>query len=206
MKHFLNIFLGIVILSVLLGCGGLSRKAVEKRHYTLDVKREGAPEILASGKVLKVRRMQISPLYDGRELVYKLDDGRVESDFYNLFFMPPVELLSHDLERWMDGSGLFADTVAPASLAEADYTLEGVVNTIYGDFSGGGTAAVVEMQFFLLDERTAANHILFSKRYEKRTPVSSDTPKAVVKGMRTAVREIFTELEGDLRRGLVTGL
>ncbi|WP_147821997.1 ABC-type transport auxiliary lipoprotein family protein [Salidesulfovibrio onnuriiensis] len=199
MKTVHRILFVLVTLSLLAGCGGLSRKAVEKRYYTLDVQRERAEAAPVSEKLLKVRRMQISPLYDGRELVYKLDNGRMESDFYNLFFMPPVELLSHDLDRWMDGAGLFAGSVSPASLAEADYTLEGVVNVLYGDFSGGRESALVEMQFFLIDERSAENHIVFSRNYSVRTPVSGNSPASVVQGMREGARAVFTSLESDLR-------
>ncbi len=206
MKTVQNILLGLIAFSLLAGCGGLSRKAVEKRYYTLDVKRERVEGKPFSGKVLKIRRMRISPLYDGRELVYKLGGERMESDFYNLFFMPPVELLSHDLGRWMDASDVFSGTVSPASLADADYTLEGVVNVLYGDFSNGRKVAVVEMQFFLLDERKADNHIVFSRNYAERTPITDNSPTAVVRGMREGVRNIFMQLENDLREQVASGI
>lgn len=199
MRYLQTIVLLIIATSLLAGCGGLSRKPVEKRYYTLEVMRGRGDGPPVTEKLLKVRRMQVSPLYDGRELVYKLGSGRMESDFYNLFFMPPVELLSHDLERWMDSSNLFLGTVSPASLAGADYTLEGVVNTLYGDFSGSQKSAVVEMQFFLIDERTAQNRIVFTGNYSERVGIAENSPGAVVSGMKEGVQAIFTALENDLR-------
>lgn len=201
MNRMHTILFAALTLSLLAGCGGLSRKPVEKRFYTLDVKREVVPIKADSPSVglLKIRRMQVSPLYDGRELVYKYDGGRVESDFYNLFFMPPVELLSHDLQRWLQASGVFGSTITTASLAEADYTLEGVVNALYGDFAGGQRSAVVEMQFFLIDERKAADNVAFSRSYLRRVSLPDSRPASLIDGMRQGVRAVFTELENDLR-------
>lgn len=187
-----------VCLLMLCGCAGLSKKAVEKHHYYLEVQRGEAEEVTRPDAVVLVRRMQVSPLYDGRELVYRMDGGRMESDFYNLFFVPPADMVSQNLRQWIGSAGLAGEVVADASLVQSDYILEGVVNALYADFSGDRDQAVAEMQFFLLDANSD-DTVLFSKRYEERVPLGSKSPDAIVEGQRKAVQAVFERLESDLR-------
>jgi len=77
-------------------------------------------------------------------------------------------------------------------------TLEGVVNSLYGDYATGSPAAVIEMQFFVVDESTAENDIVFSSTYTRRVPIAAPDPQALVQAMTLGVQEIFTELENGL--------
>ncbi len=187
-----------ICLSSLAGCAGLSKKAVEKHHYYLEVQRPEASEVSVPDTVMLVRRMQISPLYDGRELVYRMDGGRMESDFYNLFFVPPVDMISQNLHHWIDAAGLTKEVVADASLVQSDFILEGMVNALYADFSDGKADGVAEMQFFLLDAHKD-DTVLFSGRYKERVPLKGKSPEAVVEGLRKAVQTVFEKLENNLR-------
>lgn len=193
----------MLCLLMLCGCAGLSKKAVEKHHYYLEVQRGTAETVTRPDAVMLVRRMQVSPLYDGRELVYRMDGGRMESDFYNLFFVPPAEMVSQNLRQWIGSAGLVGEVVADASLVQSDYILEGMVNALYADFSGNRPEGVAAMQFFLLDAESD-DAILFSGRYEERVPLSGRSPDAIVEGQRKAVHAIFEKLENDLRDRLAT--
>ncbi|WP_081650481.1 ABC-type transport auxiliary lipoprotein family protein [Paucidesulfovibrio longus] len=180
------------------GCAGLKRPAVEKRHFDLRPERgervaapQGAPN-------LRLRRVQVSPLCSGREMVFRSGPGAFASDYYNTWFVPPADMLSQGLRQWLDGSGLFAHVLDGASLAGASLALEGTANALYGDFSGDAPAAVAEMQFLLLNEATGHNEIVFSGSYEERVPLTSEAPAELAAGLRQGVAAIFARLESDL--------
>ncbi|MBU1610346.1 MAG: membrane integrity-associated transporter subunit PqiC [Proteobacteria bacterium] len=198
-----------VILSVILtifflgiaGCGGLTKPAVTKRYYDIGPQRTNQVQAAPSDQTLTVRRLRVSPMNAGRELVYKTSDTGYDSDFYNAYFIPPGDMLSQALRRWLHATGLFAHVVEPASLVRGDLVLEGNVVALYGDFTGSGEA-VAELQFILVDEGTAETAILFSKDYSKRIPLSQRTPEALAAGLKQAMAEVFAELEADLASAL----
>lgn len=188
----------LVCLPALPGCMKLGATPVDKHYYDIAVTRTGPPTAQASPQVLKLGRLDISELYDQREMVYRLPKGAVESDFYNTFVINPAPMLTQELKDWLTASGIFAHVVAPGSLAGQKLTLEGVVNTLCGDYTGAEPSAVVEMQFFLIDESTLGNDIVFSGDYRQRIPLAEQSPEALVAGFTQATRAIFTDLERDL--------
>ncbi len=201
----MNATLKILVLALLAlalgsGCmGGLKHPPVEKRLFDLEVRR---PEVLApraGGPDLAVRRVLVSPRYDGRELVYRTGPSAYASDYYNLFFVPPSQMLGQDLRQWLAQSGLFGHVLDPASLARPDLTLEANAVTLCGDYAAKPAKAVVEIQFLLLDDRAAETPIVFSRDYRRETPLAGDAPKDLVEGLRQAVAGIYGDLEKDLR-------
>ncbi len=148
--------------------------------------------------ILKIRRMSVSDLYNTRELVYQMDGGRIESDFYNMFFVTPGNMLTTELRTWLGASNRFKNIIEPGSMVVPSLTLEGAINALYGDYANGQPAAVVSLQFFLVDESTPTNDIVFSKDYNQRIPLTKADPQELVKAMTLAVQAIFTQLEQDM--------
>ncbi|WP_419787521.1 ABC-type transport auxiliary lipoprotein family protein [Pseudodesulfovibrio sp.] len=199
MKRTLNLILIMALAIAATACVKLGGKPLDKTYYRIHPARTETART-NSGIILKLRRMTVSDLYNMRELVYQMSDGRIESDYYNTFFVAPGNMLTSELRTWLDGSGLFKDIIEPGSMVIPDLTLEGTVNTLYGDYSQSTPAAVVGMQFFLVDESTATNEIIFSKDYRRRVPLIQPDPTALVQAMTKAVGSIFTELEEDLAK------
>ena len=196
-----RIHLLIAILAVALAasaCVKLGGKPVEKRYFQIAPVRTAAQAAAPKSGVLNVRRLSVSDLYNTRELVYQGPEGRIDSDFYNMFFINPANMLTAELRRWLRESGLFPHIIEPGSMVVPGLTLEGVVNSLYGDYSGEQPQAVVEMQFFLVDESTADNDIVFSADYSQRIPLSAHDAPALVQALTTGVEAIFTALETDL--------
>ncbi|WP_272700290.1 ABC-type transport auxiliary lipoprotein family protein [Desulfovibrio sp. Fe33] len=179
-------------------CVKLGAQPLDRRFYQISPART-APRVDAPKDfVLLVRRLSASDLYNTRELVYRGAEGHIESDFYNKFFVPPSNMLTTELRRWLSASGLFRHVIEPGSMIVPGLTLEGTINALYGDYSTAQPAAVVEMQFFAVDESTQDNAIVFSGSYKERIPMSSPTPDALVQAMTLAVRNIFANLETDM--------
>ena len=60
-----------------------------------------------TGKVLTVRRIRVTPKYEGKGLVYRLSELSYESDFYNEFFISPVSMFTEEIRKQLSESGLF---------------------------------------------------------------------------------------------------
>jgi cholesterol transport system auxiliary component len=196
----LAVFAVLSLLGLCAACVKLERQPVDKHFYALDVTRPG--EIPAGGAkpgALLVRRLQMSPRVSGRELVYRMSESGWTADYYNMFFVPPADMLSENLRSWLAGSGLYANVVAPASLLEPAYILEGNVTSLYGDFSVTPAQAVVEMQFLLLHNEGAERRVLLTKEIRRTAPLAGNSPQELVHSLRQAVAGAYAELESALR-------
>lgn len=198
MKKYTTLICILILAFVATACVKLGGQPLDKKYYRISPQRTAEPATTSSNSVLKVRRVTVSQLYDTRELVYQINSGRIESDFYNMFFVQPGDMLTTELRKWLASTGQFAHIIEPGSMVIPNLTLEAAVNSLYGDYSTDEPAAVVAIQFFLVDENTATNEIVFSKSYTKRVPLSKPDPQELVEAMNTGVQEIFTQLEKDM--------
>ena len=155
---------------------------------------------LIQDAALTVRRFRVSPKYEGKGLVYRLEELSYESDFYNEFFISPASMFTDEIRKRLAGAGLFKHVVDPSSLLDSTYILEGAVAALYGDYRvSTAPKAILEMQFFLLQETDASPKIIFQSQYHKEEPLNGNTPDALVKSWNTALNLILTEFETDLK-------
>ncbi|QGY40793.1 hypothetical protein GM415_11880 [Pseudodesulfovibrio cashew] len=204
MKHIRIPILFLALALAAAACVKLGGQPLVKRYYRITPERTAEAVPPQDDTILKVRRLSVSELYDTRELVYQMRDGRIESDFYNLFFVTPGNNLTAELRHWLAASGRFAHIVEPGSLVVPSLTLEGVVNALYGDYSSDSPAAVVDMQFFVVDEATSGNEVIFSGNYHQRVPFAAPDPAQLVQAMTQGVQAIFDQLEQDLKTAPLT--
>ncbi|MEE9605792.1 MAG: hypothetical protein V3V70_09505 [Candidatus Scalindua sp.] len=203
-KILLTLFIGLfAMFPLLIGCLDLERSYPGKRYFILDVSRDKDVSSPDTETVLKVRRFRVSPQYEGKGFVYRLADLNYESDFYNEFFISPSSLLTEEIRQRLAGSGLFRHVVTPSSHLAPTHFLEGTVTALYGDY-GVSTApkAILEMQFFLLQETAASPKIIFQSQYRKEEPLKGNTPDALVKSWNKALGQILTEFEIDLKENI----
>ena len=196
-KHHI-FFIILAVALTMTACVKLGGKPLDKRYFQITPTRSGEPAATSSDLVLKVRRLSVSDLYNTRELVYREAGGRIDSDFYNMFFVTPGNMLTTELRKWLGASNLFAHIIEPGSMVVPNLTLEGAINSLYGDYSTDTPTAVVEMQFFVVDESTPDNVIVFSRSYAQRIPLAQPDPQQLIQAMTKGVQTIFTDLEKDL--------
>ena len=199
-KTLLIIIVVFSLFSVLIGCVNLEKGYPEKRYFVLDASRDKDVSSPDKGKVLTVRRFRVSPKYEGKGLVYRLEELSYESDFYNEFFIAPASMFTEEIRKRLAGSGLLKHVVDPASLLDSTYILEGAVTALYGDYRvNTAPKAILEMQFFLLHETDSNPKIIFQSQYHKEKPLNGNTPDALVNSWNTAFNQILTEFETDLK-------
>ncbi len=189
----------LAVLAAASGCFSLDKAYPEKDYFMLDGRPSlsGAPA--GEAPVLMVDDMNVAPPYRGAGFVYRLEDLRYESDFYNEFFVPPDSLFTRAVIEWLDAGRLFAHVGDRSEFGVGRYHLSGGVTELYGDYRDREKpVAVLEMKFLVGDETTGRERILMKKTYGRAIPLAAETAGALAKGWSRAFREIMTELEEDL--------
>ena len=204
MKNRWSSFSCLVLVSgVLAGCFSFEKSYPEKRYFALSTSRASPALTATLDDVLAVRPLRISPGYAGSEFVYQTGDVTLESDFYNEFFIPPSRLITEEVRRWFEASGLFETVVDSVSPIESTYVLEGAVQAIYGEYlPSAPPRAALKLQFFLLANKEEGVEVRLQKNFSKKVDLPDDTAPALVRGWNQALGEILTELEGALRGSL----
>jgi cholesterol transport system auxiliary component len=204
-KTLLIVIIGILgMFPFMSGCVNLEKGYPEKRFFILDASRDKDISSSETGKDLTVRRFRVSPEYEGKGLVYRHGGLSYESDFYNEFFVSPVSMFTEEIRKRLAGSGLFKHVVDPSSLLDTTYILEGAVTALYGDYRlNTAPKAVMEIQFFLLQETDSNPKIIFQSQYHKEEPFKGNTPDGLIKSWNTAFNQILTEFENDLKSNIL---
>ena len=204
-KTLLIVIIGIFgMFPFVAGCVNLEKGYPEKRYFILDASRDEDISSPDTGKVLTVRRFRVSPKYEGKGLVYRHGEFSYEYDFYNEFFVSPVSMFTEEIRKRLAGSGLFKHVVDPSSLLDSTYILEGAVTALYGDYRAStAPKAVMEIQFFLLQETDSNLKIIFQSQHHKEEPFKGNTPDGLINSWNTAFSQILTEFENDLKSNIL---
>ncbi len=127
--------------------------------------------VLRTGAILKIRKLRISPRFEGTEIVYRTSEARYQSDFYNEWFIAPSAMVTQQLAE-------LADQCTPVSTCGGHLQfpgsrtifLEGTVNALYADLRlNGSPKAVLNMQIVLIRDRPAHEEIVFRREYQEVT-------------------------------------
>jgi cholesterol transport system auxiliary component len=157
------------------------------------------PPIARRPETLRMGNVQVAAAYAGNALVYRLDEARYTSDPYNTFIAAPGALLGHVIADWLDRFGPFSSVAQPGSKAPAAYILEATVTELYGDFrSGRKPAAVLAVQFALIDQTGVRPRLVRERTIARRVDLPRASPEALVHGYSEALAEILLQLASEL--------
>ena len=191
--------LGALVACAALGCFALRKDYEEKRFFMFTAQRPGAARTGGSPESLRVRRFRASPACTGRQMVYRTGELTYESDFYRELFVRPADLIDQQTLAWLADSGLFAHVVDPSAPADARYVLDGNVVECYGDYRDPeAPAAVLSMQFMVLDDIGARPRIVHMADYTSGVPIGTADPATLAAGWAEGLSEILARLEQDV--------
>jgi cholesterol transport system auxiliary component len=195
--------LGILVLSAGV-LGGCAQNAPSRQYYLLTAQPPAPTAPAEAGRgVLLVEPLRVAAAFAGRQLVYRVNEYRYETDYYHQYLMPPEQMLSGQTQAWLAASGLFRQVVTPGSPLTPTWALVGSVPALYGDFAGPGTpTAVLEIRFSLLGPADGNEATVFTQTYRAASPVPERTADAVVAALSQDLTQILTQLEADLRQRL----
>jgi ABC-type uncharacterized transport system auxiliary subunit len=201
MKHGLTqLGYGILFFLVCSACVNLERSAPERHYFVIELPNSANQTAPSGEDVLMVANLRISSRYADRSFVYRTSDAGYESDYYNQFLASPDVMISEELRKGLASASQFKFVVGPANPLQPSYSLEGSIDSLYGDFRNAAQpAAVLEMDFFLYRENSNNQGVVVQKRYIKSVPLNAKSPEALVKGWDQALAEIVGALIADLK-------
>jgi cholesterol transport system auxiliary component len=149
--------------------------------------------------VLEIRALEVSPLFEGRDFVYRLGADLYQADPYAGFLVSPSQELALALRSGFRSSGAFKDIVEPESQLGADTILEVHVMELYGDFrKPDQLAAVLSMRMLFFEPGTGkARQPFLEKEYTCHVPLPQKTAAALVAGWDQALSKTLAEAAAD---------
>jgi uncharacterized lipoprotein YmbA len=199
----------------LVSCSGMS--SANKSLYALDVGKATAAQadsfpvrpvllgqsraggVVSRDQVLQIRRVNISPPYDGLSLVYRTKDGTYLKDYYNEWVTAPEELFTTQLVDYLSESSAFASVVDARSSATHRYALEMCINSLYGDFQDTQHPQVVlAARFHLIDDSAGNRRVVCQKHYDITVPLATTSARDLAQGAGNAYRQLLETVTEDL--------
>jgi cholesterol transport system auxiliary component len=185
---------------VLLGACSIGKPIPQATTYVIDP--PAATELAVATRrpeTLRVGSVRVTAAFAGNALVYRLNDVEYLSDPYNAFIAEPGAMLGNRIAEWLDRAGPFATVAQPDSTRPATFVLEATVTELYGDFRPGRRpAAVLTVQFTLIDQTGTRAKVAHGWTIARRVDVAQASPDALVRGYGTALAEILAQLAPQL--------
>ncbi len=184
-----------LLVPLLTGCVSLDRPPATKRRFVLEATRP-EPQPAAAAGHLAVLAFSANPTWASAGFVHRTAAGDVEADFHTEFFVPPTVMIAGATRRWLQDAGLFATVMGDGSRVQFTHALEGDVTDLYVDAREPQPAAVLGVEFLLLDERRS---LVRHSRIVQRATLADLRPETIAQGWNTALAQTLTELEKALR-------
>ena len=182
---------------VIAGCS-IGKPIEQATTYVVELP-AAAPAAARRPETLRMANVRVAAAFAGDALVYRMDEVRYTADPYNAFIAEPSRMLGSRMAEWLDRAGPFQSVAQPDSVRAASYILEATVSDLYGDFRPGhAPAAVVTVQFALIDLTGARNKVVFERTIGRRVAIQQATPDALVRGYGEALAEILLQLVPNL--------
>lgn len=161
---------------------------------------EGTPSVASRTESLRIGEVRVAAAYASTALVYRMDDVRFVSDPYSRFIADPGAMLADQMAAWLGRAGPFTTVTDPESTLPAHYVLEATVPELYGDFRPGrAPAAVLSVQFALIDQSGARPKAVLERAIARRVELPQASADALVRGYGDALAEILGELRTELQ-------
>src|SRR5262249_46094048 len=190
----------VLSLSAVAGCK-VKKQPPVKLAFVLEAQRSPNARPASNPVTLRVRPLTVAPPFEGRSFVYRNSDLNYESDFYHEFLAAPNALLTEQVRRWLQASGLFQVVLDPFSKEDGTHNLEGHVTELYADFRTRAAPKVaLAFHFLLRHDGTSDSEIVFQKAYRQEAPADSRSPEALARAWSKALEQILTALEQDLEK------
>jgi len=187
------------VAAVLSGC--LAKPNRPPAVFTLSGPPAAAEKASEALPVLGLKAVTISPLFESKSFVYRLDETRYERDAYAEFMVAPERMLAASVQAHLRQSGLFHEVTAGGGMLKPSQWLEMDVREIYGDFrQSQSPSAVLAIKFtFYEPGRESFYRTVLEKTYRRQAPVSGIGPSALAAAWNQALQQMMQEVVSDLK-------
>jgi ABC-type uncharacterized transport system auxiliary subunit len=198
--------LGVMIFLGMAGCVSLSKPYPKQSIFTFTVPALEPGKPIAPDAKIRVLRFESSESYDGVEFVYRVGENEIETDFNNVFFKTPAELITDVVRETLTKAGHFRAALPASSALVVDYVIEGHIESIHLDLRDSETPkAVLIIYLSLVDARPDFPELQLHKRYAASIPLDladyelATVAPAAAAGWDKALKQILEQFIGDMR-------
>ncbi|MET0499468.1 MAG: ABC-type transport auxiliary lipoprotein family protein [Steroidobacteraceae bacterium] len=190
----------VAFTSLAISACSIGRPIPQTTMYVIDVSTDvAAAEDRQMYPTLRMGNVRVAAPFAGNELIYRFSDVRYASDPYHAFAADPGSMLGGKIAEWLDRTDGFSVVAQPRSARAAPYVLEVSVTELYGDFRAGQPpAAVLSMQFALIDQTGARSKLQYERSISQTVPLPQASPEALVRGYGTALAAILGQVASEL--------
>jgi len=192
--------LALALIVLMQGCT-LNQPAPVKHTYLLETSRAQAVGKPAHADALLVAAFRVAEPFAGKGMVYRFDEYRYESDFYNEFFVTPRDIMTQRVLQWLQSAALFDSVRLSAGSARRDaLQLDGLVTEMYGDIRDPQQPrAVLAVQFYVTRTDRTGTEVLFAQQLSQSVAMPDTSAASLAAGLSQALQAVLTELESQLR-------
>jgi ABC-type uncharacterized transport system auxiliary subunit len=180
-----------IAIAVLSACGG----GRPIRYYTVEA--PPAPELSTSVYpiTILIGRIGSPEILQDEAIAYRSGPNEIGTYDYHHWAEPPVRMVKVALVRRLRASGKYQSVAELGSSAQGDYVLQGRLYD-FEEVDTGGIAALVSMEFELVDRRT--HKTVWTHFYSRTVPVQGKEISDVVAGLDHNLSQGLTEVESGL--------
>jgi len=186
--------------------GCLAKPALVPELFSIDAPATQEPRSAAGAFVVAVKKVEVAPAFDGRALVYRTGEHRLERDPYASFAAPPGDLLTGAVRGYLRNAPFARDVVEQGGAPRVDLlVVEVLADEISGDLRPADHAAAILRLRFLVTAGGAGQprgEPLLEKEYARRAPVPRRTAQAIATGWNEELSGVMTEFVGDVEAAL----
>jgi ABC-type uncharacterized transport system auxiliary subunit len=157
-----------------------------------------------------ITRFGAIPPFDAKPFLYHNTDGTWRQDPYAGFIANPSDMISEALARALEQSSRCEMVGVEGVAMRFDFSIEGVIEAFYADFSEpGAPKAVVKLRAYLLDRRAGAPKLVDQMVGTGTAPIPAAEPGKVADAMSVAtgiaINAMLQDLASELPAGATPG-
>ena len=186
----------LALAALVAGCG-LTRPAPVKETFLLD---PPAPAVVAAARPgsARIGVVTVAAPFRDRTCVVREADLRYASDFYREWVVPPSAMIAEATARSLDRAKAFTRIVPPGAAPESDYVIDAFVSALYADDRDAAMPAAAIAITFFVSRVNGGGVPVWSREYQRRTPLPRATSDAYVGAQNVALGEILSEFARDI--------
>ncbi|MBF0451885.1 MAG: hypothetical protein HQK75_14365 [Candidatus Magnetomorum sp.] len=194
----------IVTIMLIPSCLNIQSIYPEKKYYLLETLHPPVPGKVTPRDVLRIAKFRMSPAYTGKGFIYKKSEISYDTDFYNEFLVSPDIMLAEIVRKWFDLSHLFLRVTSSPGHFKEKYILEGAVSAMHGDYSDPKSPmAVLDMQFFLIEDNGLSYALILQKSYRKQIVINKHRTFSLLKGWNQSLTEMLADFQSEISKKIV---
>jgi ABC-type uncharacterized transport system auxiliary subunit len=189
----MTLFIAVLLGAVGLGACGGGRPI---RYYTVELPPAPQPSTKAYPITLLIGRIGAPEILQDEPIAYRLGPNEIGTYNYHHWIEPPVRMVKVILIRQLRVSGKYQSVAELGSSVQGEFVLQGRLYD-FEEVDAGGTAALVTMEFELLDRKTSRT--VWTHFYSRSEPVEgkeiSDVVSALDRNLMRGLTEVVSGME-----------